>query len=61
MFDRWQTLIASFDYINASFIFIIKVYYVCKRSLDFIERKFSMYELEATTFIEGVNLAPQSV
>ena len=34
MFDRWQTLIASFDYIN---------------------------ELEATTFIEGVNLAPQSV
>ena len=21
MFDRWQTLIASFDYINASFIF----------------------------------------
>jgi len=24
MFDRWQTLIASFDYINASFIFIIK-------------------------------------
>ena len=23
MFDRWQTLIASFDYINASSIYII--------------------------------------
>ena len=65
MFDRWQTLIASFDYINASFIYIIKACNykneTCIRSLDFIERKFSMYELEATTFIEGVNLAPQSV
>ena len=53
MFDRWQTLIASFDYINASFIFIIKA---CN-----YKNETCMYELEATTFIEGVNLAPQSV
>lgn len=43
MFDRWQTLIASFDYINASFIYIIKA---CIYSFLMMQRKFGSYTKE---------------
>ena len=54
MFDRWQTLIASFDYINASFIFIIKAcnykketcierLRLAKKSLLCMQKKFGLH------------------
>ena len=50
MFDRWQTLIASFDYINASFIFIIKA---CNYKLRLAKKKFTMYAKEVWTSLKG--------
>ena len=50
MFDRWQTLIASFDYINASSVFINASFIykngTCIYSLNQVRNKFSINEKE---------------